>query len=188
MKNLHVNISLEHNPSTGEVYEAMDCALRTLAYHRGGVTGLEVRKNELKGFWLYDGVQLDQIPQFEQTFTTNVNIYSLEGDGGVIPRYLSKSSYADTLTMNLHDQHLSYVTNKETYLKKWYCQGCHHFDRRSSWSRHQGSCSNATKFKYPGGQQSITSTIFKRLDHAGISDSGCSTYSWLEFLTANQFF
>ena len=49
VKNSHVIISLERNSSTGEVYEDMDCALRALAYHRGGVTGLEVRKNELKG-------------------------------------------------------------------------------------------------------------------------------------------
>ena len=46
VKNSHVIISLERNPSAGEVYEDMDCALRALAYHRGGVTGLEVTRTD----------------------------------------------------------------------------------------------------------------------------------------------
>ena len=72
------------------------------------------------------------------------------------------------MVLNLHENHLSYVTNPLTYLHKYRCESCErHFSQLIDLQRHQGSCVNATKFKFPG-QAQMSCTIFDGLEEFDI--------------------
>ena len=83
------------------------------------------------------------------------------------------------MVLNLHENHLSYVTNPLTYLHKYRCECCErHFSQLIDLQRHQGSCVNATKFKFPG-QAQMSCTIFDGLEEFDIvvPPDEC-TYPW----------
>ena len=63
------------------------------------------------------GVKLDHLVVLEQVFSLNVYVYDLQeteaGDfaARLVPR--SPYSFADTMNLNLYEQHFSYVSNME---------------------------------------------------------------------------
>ena len=73
------------------------------------------------------------------------------------------------MVLNLHDTHLSYVTNVPAYLKKYRCDSCGwNFDHLSHWNRLQGSCANATEYEFPGGFHKMSASIFDHLEEFDI--------------------
>ena len=155
----------------GTPYEDKLCGLRCLAFHHSlkdtwdGFRGLETRTKVLKQQWEYHGLDLLHLPQFEECFNINVDIYSLCEDGAVIPRYFSEEVHQDKMVLNLYDTHLSYVTNVPAYLQKYHCDCCgRNFRQLIDWKRHQGCCANATEYEFPGGFHKMSPSIFDRLD------------------------
>ena len=155
-------------------YKDQHCGVRCLAFHwnsnetGNGFRGLEERRKQLSMRWNH-AVNLSEVPLFEETFNIDVDIYSLCPDGAVVPRYLSKEKYQDKMVLNLHDTHLSYVTNVPAYLKKYRCDSCgRNFDQLFNWNRHQGSCANATEYEFPGGFHKMSPSIFDRLEEFAI--------------------
>ena len=155
-------------------YKDKHCGVRCLAFHLNykqtgnGFRGLEERRKHLSMRWNH-AVNLTEMPLFEETFDIDVDIYSLCPDGAVIPRYLSEVKHMDKMVLNLHDTHLSYVTNVPAYLKKYCCDSCgRNFDHLSHWNRHQGSCANATEYEFPGGFHKMSPSIFDRLEEFDI--------------------
>ena len=168
-------IGLDKDYHHGTLYKDKLCGVRCLAFHLNlkekgdGYRGLETRTKTLKQQWEPSGLDLLDVPQFEDTFDIDVDIYSLREDGTVIPRYLSEERHSDKMVLNLHDAHLSYVKNIPAYLKKYCCHSCgRHFDQLCHWKRHQGSCANATEYQFPGGFHKMASSIFDRLEEFDI--------------------
>ena len=159
----------------GKPYDDNLCALRCLAFHinlqenNNGYVGLENKTRMLRQRWGKDGLDLVEVGHFEETFTIDVDIFTMFDDGSVAPRYLSENRYNHKMVLNLHENHLSYVTNPLTYLHKYRCDSCErHFSQLIDLQRHQGSCANATKFKFPGQAHKMTYTIFDRLEEFDI--------------------
>ena len=126
IRNSHCIVSLDvHRSATNHnsrPYSDTRCALRALAFHRGRQTGgngydqLEARTHTMCAAWGKEGLSLKDVPEFEQRFEIAVDIFSLGEDGSVIPQFLSRTAYPDKMVLNLHDQHLSYMSNVPAYL------------------------------------------------------------------------
>ena len=159
----------------GNPYEDELCALRCLAFHcnllekGNGYLGLENKTKFLQEQWGNAGLNLMDVARFEETFTIHVDIFTLFDDGSVAPRYLSKNRYKNKMVLNLYENHLSYVTKPSTFLNKYRCDSCErHFAKLFLLQRHQGSCVNATKFKFPGQAHKMSFTIFDNLEEFDI--------------------
>ena len=173
IKDHHCIVGLDKDRH-GTPYEDKLCGLRCLAFHHSlkdtgdGFRGLETRTKELKQQWEYHGLDLLHLPQFEECFNINVDIYSLCEDGAVIPRYFSEEVHQDKMVLNLYDTHLSDVTNVPAYLQKYHCDCCgRNFRQLIDWKRHQGCCANATEYEFPGGFHKMSPSIFDRLEEFG---------------------
>ena len=158
-----------------DVFDDGKCAFRALAYHRNvaaklhGYEELERKTEDLYKRWNRGRPTLEDIPAFETIFKVSVDIYTLCEDGGVIPRHLSENNFEDKISLNLHESHLSYISNLPGYLQKYKCSSCdRHFDRLSNWKSHRGSCAMATEFKFPGNHHKLTPTVFEQLEEFGI--------------------
>ena len=169
-------VSLDKEPIRQIPYNDDLCAVRALAYHNNvtaglpGYSNLEEKTLLLQKRWNRAGLELSETDHFEDTFDIAIDIYTMCEDGSVVPRYLSTRSQENVMTLNLHDQHLSYVVNRKSYLKKFQCASCkRHFDHMGTWQRHQGNCTNATKNVFPGGFQKANKTIFQELEEYGIT-------------------
>ena len=82
--------------------------------------------------------------------------------------------------VNVHDNHMSYIRDFAMYSQKYQCQTCQrHFDHAGNLHRHQKSCTNKTKFVYPGGFHRARESIFDRLEQYNIHVSEEDrTYPW----------
>ena len=174
LKEKRTLIGLEKD-SHGVAYNDRLCLLRCLNYHRhGSVTqaGVEHLLQEWCNYTniqrtaeTFSGVNMDELPTFEDCFQTNVNMYEYVVDTEcVIPRYLTQSSYNDTLYVNLYENHTSYITNFNGFAKKFQCPQClRNFSLKHNWNRHLKVCTNIKKVRFPGGFYSNPKTIFQEL-------------------------
>ena len=118
---------------------------------------------------LFTGTMYDRFSEFERCFAVNLNVFESQNDKSTLPVYKSRNQYDDFLYVNIYQGHLSYITNIHQYCKKFQCQCCTKiFNTRKSSVRHQRSCINQTKFKYPGGFYTKSKTIFQELYENGI--------------------
>ena len=168
-------IGLDKDEHHRTPYQDKLCGVRCLAYHLNSkeagncFRGLEERREQLSARWNHP-LNLTEVPRFEEAFDINVDIYTLCQDGAVIPRFLSEERQTDKMVLNLHDTHLSYVTNIPAYLKKYRCDSCgRNFDQLGHWNRHQGSCASATEYQFPGGFHKMSPSIFDRLEEFNIT-------------------
>ena len=121
-------IGVEREPINGKRYNDNLCLFRCLALHRGGdVRHLESAVTKLYETYNQDhvpiegfvGVTLDEIYRIETTFQTNVCVYKLvesdddDDDGKKIAELVRRSlcNYSDTMYLNLHETHFSYIQN-----------------------------------------------------------------------------
>lgn len=192
-------VSLDKDPVNNKPYHDHLCLFRCLCLHRhGSVDRSEVR--ELLDTWhrrytdseylellgnhqpqpLFKGVQLRELPDFEQCFEINVHMYSLDADGAVLPVFKSTDRYADTLVVNQYDNHCSYVTDFAQYAKTFRCELCDHlFNHHGTFQRHGKTCKNRTIYRYPGGFYRPAATIFQQLEDFGVLvPEDERTYPW----------
>ena len=75
----------------GKPYDDNLCALRCLAFHinlqenNNGCVGLESKTRMLRQSWGKDGLDLVEVGYFEETFTIDVDIFTMFNDGSVAP-------------------------------------------------------------------------------------------------------
>ena len=82
---------------------------------------------------------------------------------------MSKRQNGDVLTLNLNNDHLSYVSNRKGYSGLYRCHCClKTFNQLTHLKRHFGSCANATLHKFPGGFHKSSPAIFNELAEYGI--------------------
>ena len=71
--------------------------------------------------------------------------------------------------LNLFHHHLMYISDFDSYAKKFLCKTCHrHFNNITNAKRHQRTCKGRTKRRFPGGFYSSPRTIFDRLEQYSI--------------------
>ena len=116
-----------------------------------------------------DGLMFEDFPIFENFFKVNLEVYNLEEGGFARSIYKSRGKQETTMYVNLYENNLSYIRNFTMYAKKYQCKTCdRHFTRASDLHRHQPSCSNKTRFVYPGGFYRLAESIFEKLEQYGV--------------------
>jgi len=161
------------------------CAYRCLSLHNGqSITNLENRTRHYCQQWnayqqgrnesvydpkRYPGLQLSELPEFETCFRVNVSVYQLREDDTVLCIYKSMCRYPETMYLNMFENHLSYIKDFKCYAKKYQCQTCDRmFYTPFNLLRHYKTCTNKTKFVYPGGFFKAQQTIFEKLEECDI--------------------
>jgi hypothetical protein len=182
--------------SNGMSYQDNLCLFRCLAYHKEGtMRGITTRARLMmerhylnvgrspRGF---KGVELDELPEIEQSLAINIDVYRLDhcdvdmeatADESAADRiaafkvYSSRRKQAcDTLNLNLWENHFSYIVKLATYCKRWSCRKCGKlFDRVSNLARHEPACTEQTKLVFPGGGYGPPKSVFDRLADSGIA-------------------
>ena len=176
-------IDLEREPNNYKRYNDNLCLFRCLALHRGG-DRYHLESAVEKLYEKYDdvpmeefaGVTLEDLYRVETTFQTNVCFYKLvesdDDDGkktaGLVRRSLCH--YSDTIYLNLHETHVSYIQNIQMYCHSYKCRKCDHslFKDACKLNRHERTCTGGVRRVYPGGVYHSTPSVFERLDDENI--------------------
>ena len=160
-------IGLEREPVHGKRYNNKLCLFRCLAHHRGG----DVRRLE------FAGITLEDLYRVDTTFQTNVCVYKLvesddDDDGKKTAELVRRSlcHYSDTMYLNLHETHFSYIQNIQMYCHSYRCQKCgESLWKNACWlSRHERTCTGGVRRVYPGSVYHSTPSVFERLDDENI--------------------
>ena len=160
----------------GKPYNDNLCMFRALMFHRHKSYKVE-RDVELAYLqWNSDipkkdftGVKLEELSKFEEVFAINVNIYSLDENDKATAIYKSAGLYEDTLYLDKYLNHVSYINNFKAYAKKFTCRKCKRFfDQSNNCNRHELTCDDSARLKYPGGFYSSNKNVFEQLMDLGI--------------------
>ena len=176
----------------GVTYNDNLCLFRCLALHRG----CDVRRLETTVVTLYAkytdtlvhdfaGVPLDELDKVETKFKTNVCVYQLVeiADGKTTAELVRRSMghYADTMNMNLHETHYSYIRDIGKYCHSYRCRKCgDSLWKYPSWLKiHESTCEGGIRRVYKGGVYHPPPSVFERLDDEGIVvDEGLGYYPY----------
>ena len=181
-------IGLETEPKYSKRYSDNLCLFRCLALHRGcAVRRLEPAVKTLYEAYAQDGVSMadfagvtmDDLYRVETTFQTNVCVYSLvkpdaeDGEDGKPTAELVRRSvckYPDTLYLNLHETHFSFIQDRRMYCHSYRCRKCGDSLWKDAWHlrNHESTCTGCVRRVYPGGVYHSTPSVFERLDDENI--------------------
>ena len=165
----------------GATYNDNLCLFRCLALHQG----CDVRHLEATVVTLYAkytdtlvhdfaGVTIDDLSKIEATFGVNVVVYKLDEitDGTTVGELVRRSlgHYADTMFVNLHETHFSYIRDMKSYSHSYKCSKCgESLWKYPSWLKiHESTCEDGIRRVYKGGVYRPPASIFERLDDEGI--------------------
>ena len=172
------------NNWNGKPYNDNLCMFRALMFHKHKSNNVE-RAVELAYLqWNSDnpkkeftGVKLEEIPKFEEVFAVNVNIYSLDENHKATVIYKSAGLYEDTLYLDKYLNHVSYINNFKAYANKFTCRKCkRYFDQSNNCNRHELTCDDSARLKYPGGFYSSKKNVFEQLVDLGIDVAESDRY------------
>ena len=123
-------------------------------------------------------ITLDDLHKVESKFETNVVVYQLVeiANGKTMAELVRRSTghYTETMYVNLHETHYSYIRDINMYCHSWRCRNC----EQALWKcpydlhRHELTCEAGVNRIYKGVYRP-PSSVFERLDDEGIvvSDS-----------------
>ena len=119
----------------------------------------------------FTGVELLDLPNLEDFFKLNIIVYELEDAVATLVQR-SHELYSETMRLNLHENHLSLITDFKKYCRVFKCTRCDKLwtDRRH-FIRHTKTCSATVRESSPGGIYKNTPSIFEKLEDIGISVS-----------------
>ena len=194
--NMKSIISFERDPNTKRIYQDNKCFFRCLAYHKSKKVKCALLTKALHKQWLKyaksrhissSQITIDRIPDLEECFHVNINVYSLQENRIVKSVFKSRELYKttkdkpDTMNLNLFEDHLSYITRFHSFAKKVACLMCDRlFSRLFHLNRHYKICDKTSKLKFPGGFYSSPKNIFEKLSEIGIKvDQSLQIYPWI---------
>ena len=178
-------MSLDCNEHTGLPYKDNLCFFRCLAVHRGchphnlerDTQHFYERYAEVSNHE-FEGVSLDELPELEKLFELNIFVYELveiyddeTEEKSVVAQLIQRSHrrYSNSMYLNLHGKHFSYIKNISLYSKSYSCSKC---DKlwKSAWAlnRHERTCEAVVKHTFPGGAYRVPQTLFHLLEDEGI--------------------
>ena len=174
VKNNKSIIGLETD-SHGVIYIDNLCLFRCLGLHLGREAAALYAEYTDTSVHDFAGVTLDDLHKVESKFETNVVVYQLvEIDNGKTMAELvrrSPAQYQETMYVNLHESHYSYIQDIGKYCHSYRCRKC----GDSLWKcpydlhRHELTCEVGVNRIYKGGVYQPPSSIFQRLDDEGIT-------------------
>ena len=162
------------------------CFFRALALQRGvdqtPTTQFEAAVRELFATYVgeipddFEGVKLSDLPDLELDLQLNINVFELvkTEEGEVFGRIVQRTHrrYPDTMNLNLYKNHFSFIKNMDQYCHAYECKVCRKIfkeKRRSGGlSRHEKTCTDATKKKFVGGSYHPDCSVFELLEDEGI--------------------
>ena len=193
VKNNKAVIGLEKDHKYSKRYTDNLCLFRCLALHRGcDVRRLEPAVKTL--YEMYDrddgvpmqdftGVTLDDLYRVEIMFKKNVCVYKLvksDNDGKTTAELVRRSlcHYPETLNVNLHETHFSYILDERMYCHSYRCRKCGDSLWKDAYKlhRHERTCAGGVRRVYPGGVYHSTPSIFQQLDDENIRVSESLRY------------
>ena len=173
VKNNKSIIGLETD-SHGVIYIDNLCLFRCLGLHLGREAAALYAEYTDTSVHDFAGVTLDDLHKVESKFETNVVVYQLvEIDNGKTMAELvrrSPAQYQETMYVNLHESHYSYIQDIGKYCHSYRCRKC----GDSLWKcpydlhRHELTCEVGVNRKYKGGVYHPPPSVFERLDDEGI--------------------
>ena len=137
-------IGLEKKPKNSKRYSDNLCLFRCLALHHGG----DERRLEPAVKKLYETYAQDGVPMEAFAGVTNVCVYSLvkpDGEDGQPTAELVRRSvckYPDTLYLNLHGTHFSFIQDRRMYCHSYRCRKCGDSLWKDAWHlrNHESTC------------------------------------------------
>ena len=173
VKNNKAIIGLEKDHYSA-VYRDNLCLFRCLALHLGREAAALYAEYTNTPVHAFVGVTLDDLHKVESKFETNVVVYQLVeiANGKTMAELVRRSTghYTETMYVNLHETHYSYIRDINMYCHSWRCRNC----EQALWKcpydlhRHERTCTEGIKRVYKGGVYRPPASIFERLDDEGI--------------------
>ena len=181
-------IGLETEPNHNKRYNDNLCLFRCLALHRR----CDLRRLEPAVKTLYETYDRDHVPmeefarvtlddlyRVETTFQTNVCVYQLvkpdaeETEDGKSTAELVRRSlckYPETMYINVHETHFSFIQDVRMYCNSYRCRKCGDSLWKDAWKlyRHERTCTGGVRRVYPSGVYHSTPSVFERLDDENI--------------------
>ena len=178
VKNNKSIIGLETD-SHGVIYIDNLCLFRCLGLHLGREAAALYAEYTDTSVHDFAGVTLDDLHKVESKFETNVVVYQLvEIDNGKTMAELvrrSPAQYQETMYVNLHESHYSYIQDIGKYCHSYRCRKCGDSLWKRPWElhRHESTCEAGVRHVYNGGVYHPPPSVFERLDDEGVvvSDS-----------------
>ena len=173
VKNNKSIIGLETD-SHGVIYIDNLCLFRCLGLHLGREAAALYAEYTDTSVHDFAGVTLDDLHKVESKFETNVVVYQLvEIDNGKTMAELvrrSPAQYQETMYVNLHESHYSYIQDIGKYCHSYRCRKCGDSLWKRPWElhRHESTCEAGVRHVYNGGVYHPPPSIFERLDDEGI--------------------
>jgi len=116
-----------------------------------------------------EGITLTDLIDVENVFKININVYELSEDGIATLVQRSRNMFDVTMYVNLHETHFSYINSLDKYSHCFACRSCgKHWPLRRDAARHEITCTEATKYKYPGGIYKPAPSVFAQLAEENI--------------------
>ena len=167
-------VGLEKDHHCNATYNDNLCLFRCLALHLGREAAALYAEYTDTSVHDFAGVTLDDLHKVESKFETNVVVYQLVeiGDGKTMAELVRRSTghYTETMYVNLHETHYSYIRDINMYCHSWRCRNC----EQALWKnpkdllRHERTCTEGIKRVYKGGMYHPPSSVFERLDDESI--------------------
>ena len=150
------------------------CLFRCLALHLGREAAALYAEYTNTPVHAFVGVTLDDLHKVESKFETNVVVYQLVeiANGKTMAELVRRSTghYTETMYVNLHETHYSYIRDINMYCHSWRCRNCEQALWKTPYDlhRHERTCTEGIKRVYKGGVYRPPASIFERLDDEGI--------------------
>ena len=117
----------------------------------------------------FEGVTVDDLHKVETIFEVNIVVYELGDECAQLVRR-SLGQYTNTMNINIHETHFSYIRNMKLYAHSYLCRKC----GDSLWkqpyrlARHEMACEGDVRRVYRGGVYHPTPSVFQPMDDEGI--------------------
>ena len=174
VKNNKAIFGLEKDCYSKTTYNDNLCLFRCLALHLGREAAALYAEYTDTPVRHFAGVTLDELDKVETTFKTNVFVYKLvKIDNGKTMAELvrrSPAQYQETMYVNLHESHYSYIQDIGKYCHSYRCRKCGDSLWKRPWElhRHESTCEAGVRHVYNGGVYHPPPSVFERLDDEGI--------------------
>ena len=174
VKNNKAIVGLVKDHHRNSAYNDNICLFRCLALHLGREAAALYAEYTNTPVHAFVGVTLDDLHKVESKFETNVVVYQLVeiANGKTMAELVRRSMghYTETMYVNLHETHYSYIRDINMYCHSWRCRNCEQALWKTPYDlhRHERTCTEGIKRVYKGGVYRPPASIFERLDDEGI--------------------